>query len=115
MAVVIAEVLLRVSDSSVLVESRLSSSLSLPGFSDTSAVQHASSRGLLSTYLFTRLANSPAHIGTNESVMCCGIISWITADLVSIVKTDQGLLWMLEPRVRSVGRAIPPDGAGCFI
>ena len=77
-AVVVAEVLLRVSLSSVLLESLLS--LSLSSSSGTTVVQHVSSRGLLRMYLFTRLTNSPAQTGTKVSVISCGIISRITAD-----------------------------------
>ena len=75
-AVVVAELLLRVSDSLLSVLFTLSIlSLSLSASSGCRVVhQHVSSLGLLSIYLFTRLTNNPAQIGTIESVSCVGII-----------------------------------------
>ena len=65
-AVVVPDALLNVSDNSVFV----ASSLSLSSSSGSTVAQHASSLGLLGIYLFTRLTNKPAHIGTNESLTC---------------------------------------------
>ena len=71
-AVVIADALFRASAISVLVDSLLS--LAVYDSSGSAVVQHASSLVLLSIYLFRRLTNKPAQIGTNESPTCCGII-----------------------------------------
>ena len=67
-AVVIADVLLRESDSSVFIVSLLS--LSLSTSSGSTVVQHESSLGLLNINLLTRLTNKPAQTGTIESVSC---------------------------------------------
>ena len=67
-AVVIADVLLRESDSSVFIVSLLSLSLSTSSVS--AVVQHESSLGLLNINRLTRLTNKPAQTGTNESVNC---------------------------------------------
>ena len=67
-AVVIADVLLRESDNTVLVVSLLS--LSLSRSSVSAVVQHESSLGLLNINRLTRLTNKPAQTGTNESVNC---------------------------------------------
>ena len=67
-AVVIADVLLRESDSSVFIVSLLS--LSLSTSSGSAVVQHESSLGLLNINRLTRLTNKPAQTGTNESVSC---------------------------------------------
>ena len=67
-AVVIADVLLRESDSSVFTVSLLS--LSLSTSSGSAVVQHESSLGLLNINRLTRLTNKPAQTSTNESVNC---------------------------------------------
>ena len=67
-AVVIADVLLRESDSSVFIVSLLS--LSLSTSSGSAVVQHESSLGLLNINRLTRLTNKPAQTGTIESVSC---------------------------------------------
>ena len=67
-AVVIADVLLRESDSSVFIVSLLSLSLSTSSVS--AVVQHESSLGLLNINRLTRLTNKPAQTGTIESVSC---------------------------------------------
>ena len=76
-AVVVAELLLRVSDILLAMLLALSLlSLSLSASSGRTVVQHVSSLGLLRIYLFTRLTNNPAQIGTIESVNCVGIIHY---------------------------------------
>ena len=67
-AVVIADALLRESDSSVFIVSLLS--LSLSTSSGSAVVQHESSLGLLNINRLTRLTNKPAQTGTIESVSC---------------------------------------------
>ena len=71
-AVVIADVLLRESDSSVFIVSLLS--LSLSTSSGSTVAQQESSLGLLNINLLTRLTNKPAQTGTNEPVNTWGII-----------------------------------------
>ena len=81
-AVVFPEALLKVSENSVVAVSSLSVSLSTSCRS--TVLQHESSFGLLRIYLFARLTNKPAQIGTNDSVICGGmcIIRWLSKVLV---------------------------------
>ena len=77
-AVVVPNAVLKLSDNCVFVLSLLS--LSESTSSGSTVLQQVSNLGLFKMYLLMRLIISPAVIGTNDSVICGGIviIRWIT-------------------------------------